>query len=304
MTLHMLLGDGEMPPKELRATLEDLRKRCQADNQDFWFVVQGKAEPTATDKTLMAWMDKEDVWYDVLSDGTFDTKVYTDPQTQHTAKRIAPKVVELMQTITAEGEDAVLLAMWSDDTFENEADRWLNDVGKAVQTAGFKVLALNDGLVEIDMLDEVPEPEVEAEAEGEPEAAPSKSKASKKAAAASPTKEEDTAAPTGEHTRESLGELDLPALKAIAANLGISLPPRTRMSTYIDAILGEGGPGEAEVEDAPPPSIEAMTEAIIERSLEADDGPPDMAIVVAVFSDGTVVTKPVAVEIVYSVLLN
>jgi hypothetical protein len=173
MTLHVILGSGAMPVKEVNATLTDLWTRDTKAKQQHWYLLQGKAEPTETDQAIMAWMHKNEIWYDLITDGDYDTKLYAEAQTVHKVKRLTPKVVSVMNS-AKEGteeteedeavppEDADLLALFTDlENFSAEEDRWLNDVGNAVQDAGFIVFALNDGLTEIDMSD--------AEEEGEDE---------------------------------------------------------------------------------------------------------------------------------------
>ena len=44
-----------------RQSLVDLQNRASEDNDDFWFLIQAKAEPTATDEALMAWMTKTEI---------------------------------------------------------------------------------------------------------------------------------------------------------------------------------------------------------------------------------------------------
>jgi hypothetical protein len=53
-----------------------------------------------------------------------------------------------------------------------------------------------------------------------------------------------------QYTRRQLEKMDLPAVRKIAETRGISMKPRTRKATYIDAILGEG-PKLPEVEISP-----------------------------------------------------
>lgn len=233
MTLHVILGDGEMPPKELRETLADVKKQDYDAERPCWFLVQAKDEPTDTDKAIAKWLVDQDLWYEVITDGDYDKKMYPEPQQIHKATRLAPKIVDIMKNGVEEGEDAQLLALWVSDNYDDEKDRWLNDVGRAVQEAGNKVLALADGLIEVDMLDDEPEEQEEEEEEETPPAATIKSRPSSSAKVPS---------------RIELEDMDLAGLKAVAANLGLSLPPRTRMGTYIDTILGEGGPGEVEIE--------------------------------------------------------
>ena len=250
MTLHIVLGEGEMPAKELTAALDDLKKRDETADVNHWWYVQGKAEPTSTDKGMLAWMNKYNVWYGmVTSDGSSVDDIYKEAVETHEAKRLVPTVLELLQLAPDEGEDADLLVLFASDDYSAPSDQWLNDVGRAVQDAGFPVLALNDGLVEMDFSDVEP-PE---EDDDTPEPTPIKSKR----AAATPVEEDastdEAAAAPGQYTRDQLEEMDLSKLKEIAADLGITLAPRTRIPTYINAILGESSePGEVE-DDEPEP---------------------------------------------------
>ena len=57
MAMHVVLGDGEMSRKELTETLKDLWNR--AGDEPFWFLVQGKPEPTETDANLLTWLQQE-----------------------------------------------------------------------------------------------------------------------------------------------------------------------------------------------------------------------------------------------------
>lgn len=277
MTMHVVLGDGEMTRKELTETLSDIWKADEEAAQTFWFLVQGKAEPNDTDKALVSWLEKNEIYYEVITDDkTTVDAVYAQPQEIHEAKRLGLKVVNLLKGKPEEGESAELLALFASDDPGAEADRWLNDVCQAVFDADFPIRALNDGLVDVDM-SEAPE---EAEAEPEEKAKPTKAAAKKAAASpkAADTKvsEEDDAPASkpSKLTRAALEEMDLDQLKAIASELGVSLPPRTRMATYVDAILGEADKTPA-AEVTPSdsvggvatlngsPDVEALADAIV-----------------------------------------
>jgi hypothetical protein len=134
-----------------------------------------------------------------------------------------------------------------------------------IAEAGHQIRALNDGLT---VLDFEKEPETETEPEEEEvrsKKAPAK-KAPTKAApskAAKPAPIPEVAEEEGEEeveegeeeveevevTREDLEAMDLAELKQLAKDNGIELPPRTRSTTYIDAILGVDDTPTAEVED-------------------------------------------------------
>lgn len=275
MTMHVVLGDGLLPAKELDALLQDMSEKATAADDPFWFLVQGKAEPTDTDTKLLSWLIAHDVYYEMISDGS-ESDLYEGYQNKYTVKRLAPKVVSLMQETPDEGEEAHLLALFAADDPDAEEDRWLNDVIQAVTDAGFTVLAMNDGMQEIRIINTEGEPEDDQEDEVVADVVPIKKAAAKKAAAAAPS--------TKSPSREDLEELDLEGLKEVAAKMGISLPPRTRMATYVEAILGNAKDEEVEVTD-------------LETDLEVADGQAEL-VTYTVTQNGATVVAPAMMIIV------
>ena len=245
MTMHVVLGDGEMTRRELTAALADLWKADTAEDQSFWFLVQGKPEPSDTDKALVSWMEANEVYYEVVTDDPESmSDIYTQPQEVHTAKKLKEKVVGLLQSKPEEDEPAEVLALFFDVNDPAAAeDRWLNGIIQGAYNAGFTTRALNDGLVEIDLTEAPPE-------ETPAEEAPQKTNGvAKKAAPRTPVSEEDATppAPAADSSasieipdRAELEAMEPSEVKELAATLGITLPPRTRVTTYIDQILGEG----------------------------------------------------------------
>jgi hypothetical protein len=291
--LHVVLGDGEMSRRELSSTLEDLLEK--AGDEDFWFLVQAKAEPTATDKAMMEWITERGVYFETISDDHKSADgIYGNSQNKHTAKRLAPKVASLLE---ATEEDAALFALFVDNNDEVEADAWLMDVATSVADKGVKVFAMNDGLAELGFDEEGEEGE-EGEAEEaapEPPPAPTKKAAAKKAPAKAPPKDEDEPeAEAGEDidiandelTRDFLEGLTLPRIKEIAEARGIVLPPRTRATTYIAALLGEDEeePQEAEVEEIGETAEVSGDAAIVGEAM------------LIVVYNGTVVSRALSVE--------
>jgi hypothetical protein len=256
--MYIVLGDGEMTKKELTETLQELWDN--SGDQPYWFIIQGKSEPSDTDKALVTWLDKNEVYYEVLTDDADAMDdIYGNAQETHVAKRLAQKVVNLFNSKPEEGETtAHILALYTSDDPAAEEDRWLNGVVQAASDAGFKSFVLNDGMVEVDFSEpegdedeEVAEvAEAAEEAEDVPTPKPSK-QAAKKAPAAKPKAK-------ASHTREELEELSLSELKEIAAAQDIELPPRTRIPTYIDHILGEAK-GEAPAAEIDTPPITTTT---------------------------------------------
>ena len=266
--MHVVLGDGEMTRRELTETLKDLWKADEEDSQTFWFLIQGKSEPTDTDKALVGWLEKNALYYEVVTDDAESmSDVYAEPQETHIAKKLSQKVVALLQSRPEDEEPAEILALFVDvnDTSAAE-DRWLNGVIVAAQDAGFKTRALNDGMVDIDLNEEA------SEAEPEPAAKPTKKAATKKAAApkAEAVEEEPTPAVASRvPLRAELEEMEPSAVKEIAATMGIVLPPRTRVTTYIDHILGE-----AKV--TPAAEVEEAVEEAVEEPMVATNGHVDV----------------------------
>src|SRR4051794_14770183 len=124
MTMNVVLGDGTLPAKELEALLMDLSEKATEADDPFWFLIQGKAEPTATDEKLVSWLIENDVYFDLISDGS-ESDLYEGYQNKTTVKRLAPKIVSLMQETPEEGEEAQVLALFASDDPDAEEDRWL-----------------------------------------------------------------------------------------------------------------------------------------------------------------------------------
>lgn len=237
--MHVVLGDGEMTKRELSSTLEDLLE--SAGDEPFWFLVQAKPEPTATDEALLGWLVEKEIYFEIIGDDLKGAdKIYAQAQEKHEVKRLAPKTLSLMQEKPEEGEEANLLALFVSNDSDAEEDRWLNEIVQSVIEAGFTVKALNDGLTEVG-LDEAVEGEAEEAEEVEADGG------------------------VKDYTREQLEEMELDEVKAVAAERGITLPPRTRKATYVDHLLGEAEePPEAEVTETPSTNGDATASSLDE----------------------------------------
>jgi hypothetical protein len=245
MTMHVVLGDGEMTRRELTETLADLWKADEEISQPFWFLIQGKSEPTDTDKALVTWLEKNEIYYEVVADDPKSmSEIYSQPQDTHTAKKISQKVVALMQSKPDEDETAEVLALFSDvnDATASE-DGWLNGVIQAAFDAGFVTRALNDGLVEVDLSDAAAAEEAEPEATPPGKPLKTTKKVAKKAdtpvSAEGGTPASSISSVLMVPSREELEDMEPSEIKDVAAKLGIVLPPRTRATTYIEHILGD-----------------------------------------------------------------
>ena len=241
--MHVVLGDGVMPTKELHAHLQDLWDKDEENKQNFWFLIQTKAEPSSTDTAIQKWMHDNQIWYEVIGDGSEVADIYDQAQESYKVKRLAPKVVSLMQTRPDEGETAHILALFASDDPDAQQDRWLNDVISEAADAGFKTFALNDGMVEID-LEDADDGEMEAEELEDEEAVPEDPRRSPQ------RRRQPRLLPHSLILRK--GTSPMPFTPGTSWRTSTSLPSRKSQprpvshcrhelgsATYIDAILGE-----------------------------------------------------------------
>jgi hypothetical protein len=231
VTLFVVLGDGEMPPKEVVHQLDDLWKMCEEKDTDFWFAMEGKATLTSTDKEIVAYFNKHGIHYGLLvtpdvppSDDFTDVSEYFDVDDPSTG------IVGLMDAMKSE-EDSVLLTLFTDD---DDRDAVLTTTTAMVLQAGFTVLGLNDALEPVMLLTEEVK-ELPAEAV---ESKPRKTaKRSASVADADEGGEDGEAADEPEPlTREYLELLTANEVKEIAKGMGLSTG--TKAET-INTILGD-----------------------------------------------------------------
>lgn len=237
MTMYVVFGDGEMAAADLKATLDDLENQAVQESATFWMLVRATSEPTATDRALMAWLTSHECYFETIGpEANSAHEIYKGTQEKHPVKGVASKIVSLMREKPEDGETAHLLALYASDDPEAAEDAELNAVVEAVLSAGFEVLAFNDGLAQISLVEG--EGAEEAEEEAVQQQLPG-------------LEDDDPSLDDAWVTRENLEGLTPDEVKVIAARFGITLPPRTRVATYINAILerdkGEDIP-EAEVE--------------------------------------------------------
>ena len=92
-------------------------------------------------------------------------------------------------------------------------------------------------------------------------------------------------------TRDELEELNAEQLRKLGVAKGLEFPPRTRMTTMINALLGENGDEtpEAEVEPVELPEPEGLEATVSGVTVTSD------ALLVVVFN-GTVVSRTISVE--------
>jgi hypothetical protein len=257
--LYVIAGDGTGPVKEITAALKDLRDKATKEKVDFWIVVEGKDEPTATDEAIYAWMRKNEVWFEVYtaSGTTIDGAQDTLP-----AEDVFTAMLERIQERQADSEDAAVLILQVDPEGATDADDALMEFVGAAVDADVEVFALNGQMDKIELTEEVVEPEPEPEpaapvkgaskkaAAGATKAPAKKASTPTKAAgaskrAAAPAAEEQDGAPNdpdeavGEgmaYTSEDLTKMNPAELGAVARGQGID-PKGMGKKELIAAIL-------------------------------------------------------------------
>ena len=250
MTMHMILGDGELPKKEAVATLTDLWDKAQQAEEEFWFIVQGKSEPTGTDKAIVEWMAENELYYEVLTNLDEDDldDLYAGRQKLHKAAKLPVKAVKLLNESDDGPSD--VLALFVNLEEEADEDALLFDILTAAIEAGYDAFGLNDSMVKIDLGEEeegdaepeeqTPQPAKAASKKAAPAKAAAKKAPAKKAAA----KSEAKSGPR-KYTEEELGELTDAEVRSIGSSLGITTRGR---DNWIAKILDKQG---AQAEDEP-----------------------------------------------------
>jgi len=229
VTLYVILGDGEMPPKEIKHQLDDLWKQCEEADTDFWFAMIGKPEPTETDKNIVSYFTKNNIHYGLFvadhdSLGEYEgVSEYFDFYSNMATKQ-AEAVTDLM-TAVREESGAAVLALFTDD---EEKDAELVETLGTVLLAGFKVYGLNDSMMPVELLTEEVKPMPEDTIE------PKQVDTARRDHPA-PVDEDDEPEPLNRQYLESLTANDV---KDIARGMGLT--PGNKAET-INAILVAAG---------------------------------------------------------------
>ena len=247
MTLHAVIGEGSLPKKELTATLLDLLEKSTEEDADFWFLLQGKAEPTDTDKAVVEWLEANQIYYEVFTDdGDSLDAIYESSQNIHVGKRLVQKVTNILKG--AEDQQVDLLALFVNTQEDDVADQFLLDMLQSAIDAEIPCFGLNDSMTQIDLSDGGDEdtPAEEPVEVSSNNVTPIKKAASKRAATPKPgpiartperamAKAEARALPEP-HTREELEELTDAEVRAIGGSLGIATRGRENwISKILDA---------------------------------------------------------------------
>lgn len=222
MTLHVVIGEGSINTRELTHQLEDLKAKATKEDDQFWFIVQGKSEPTQADKDLIAYFAEHETFYATIADEneTLD-KLYDNAEDNHVFEGdLGPALVEAMQGLQEDDEGADLLAILVDPKDDDESDAPAIAAIEAVIDAGFEVFGLNDSMEQITLDDATPAPEPP--------------KAAKKSSSSKATAEPKDVTPGEDITREALEAMTPPDVKALATGMGITGRGK---KDYIEGIL-------------------------------------------------------------------
>lgn len=266
MTLHIIVGDGEMPKAEVKHQLDDLFDRAEKEDTDFWFLIEAKPCPTATDLAVLDYLHTAAdpaVHYQLVArdPGGYDAAAYPHSQGVWSPTRGSYEqyVIDTAKSLTSESAEAIsVLALFVNVEQDDDADNQLVDFLMAATDAGLPTFALNDSMEAI-VLKEEDEPE-------EPVAPPVAEKPKRNSKKKDPEPEPETLADSVVDVevwdRVYLEGLRVTELRPIAAGMGIDTSGADK-PTLVDAILGNVGTDpEPEVETTPTPErVQEMAEA-------------------------------------------
>lgn len=239
--LYVIVGDGEMPAKEVTHQLDDLWKKAEEANTDFWFVVEGKSAPNDTDRALVAFFNKFGIHYGVLVEPNVKVSdEYTDVAEYIDVDSIQNGAVGMMEMVLGE-EDSALLALFVNVAEDDPADSLLIATITDAINEGFKVYGLNDSMEPVEVITEEVTPMPEGTVELKPTPLPT------------PEEMEGEEVPDPEELppldKEYLSGLTAAELKELCKGMGLTYPgtksdaiimilQHTEANERVDAIIG------------------------------------------------------------------
>jgi hypothetical protein len=239
--LYVIAGNGTGNTTEITKALSDLRDKAAKDQEDFWFLIEGKDSPTKTDDAILAWATKNDVWFEVVSStGT----TYDNAQDTTQADDVFEGFMTRISQRAEDNEGSAILALPVTEEGDTDDDELLMAFIETADGIGVETFLLNHEMIKIELSEEEveeapPAPAKKAAAKKAAAAkAPAKaaSKSTKKAAAAAEEPEpEPEEAPT--YTREELNKMGVPELSGLARGQGID-PKGLDKRSLITQILG------------------------------------------------------------------
>lgn len=164
MTLHAVIGEGSINTRELKHQLDDLMEKATNADQNFWFIVQGKATPTKADQDLIAYFAANDLYYVTLTlDGVTPDGLYDGASDGHEyVGNFGAGLLEALKELREEEDDEVdVLAMLVNPKEEDPADAEVTDALFALIEAGYKIYGLNDSMEQITIEEEAETEQIE-----------------------------------------------------------------------------------------------------------------------------------------------
>ena len=233
MTLYVVLGDGDMPAKEVTHQLDDLWYKAEAEDQNFWFVLEAKEAPTPTDLELVSFFAKFGISYGlIVPKGMTVPADYVGVAELIDVERVLDGVdFAIHEMPEQDGEAAVLLCLFQNIKEDDPADAALISAVTLALQAGVEVFALNDSLERVAMTQPIPL--------NTPEPAPAKSP--KRPAKPAPAPAPAEASPEMDAlTRTILDGMRAPEVKALAEGMGLPYTNKPdTIETILDLISGE-----------------------------------------------------------------
>jgi len=233
-----LIGLGETTPENAIALLEDLTGAF--DDARFILPVSGE-QWSDTLGEIADWIIDQQIPFEavVTDDSAADRKfkpILAEAEKEHKVARVPHKIVNLLE----KAAEPRLVILWDDDDGDCEAA-----MDKAIEK-NIECLDLTNGLDKLEYDADEPEGGGEPEEDAKPA---KKSKADDENAEDTSGEQDGVDNP---YTRDELEAMDSDALKDIAGEWGLTVPPRSRAKKYIEAILAAQGEAPAdEPEDEP-----------------------------------------------------
>lgn len=197
--LYVIAGNGTGTATEITAALKDLRDAATKADMEFWFLVEGKEEPTKTDEAIYKWLRTNEVWFEVLT----STGIVVDgAQESVGTDDVYGSMLERIHERAEENEPAALLILPIDpDGGTTDDDETLMDLVERCVDADVEVFQLNGRMIKITMAEE---DETE-----EAEEAPAPVKKAAKKAAAAPAAPAKVAAKASKVAKKALSETEV-----------------------------------------------------------------------------------------------
>lgn len=229
MSMYVIVGNGQMPAKEVEAQLADLiNSAVNVQDVDIWFLLEGKTTPTDTDKAIIKYLDKIQAYYE-----TFEDSNYTSPNLlyghsqAHRGNVGFNNLIEYMreQAEQEAGEVALLGLFYDFDNQYHPEDALLDTLASEIGSGSdIKFYALNAAMVRLDV-EEAPTPAKQPKvvSSGPPRA---KSDYSKEAF--------DSTAELEDWSADELAALTMEELRAICPNA----PKKATKAELVSILLG------------------------------------------------------------------